>query len=74
MVTRGWVLPGAHRKVWLACLNNFTGRQEVKHVRLRTGGRRLVQLIGELVGGRWGNGGSSFSWGMGISGERAGTL
>ena len=68
------MLPGAHRKLRLACLNNFTGRQEEKLVRLRTGGRRLVQLMGELVGGGWGNGGSSFSWGMGISGERARTL
>ena len=59
------MLPGAHRKVRLACLNNFTGRQEEKLVRLRTGGRRLVQLMGELVGGGWGNGGVVFLLGYG---------
>lgn len=70
MVTGGWVLPGAHRKVWLACLNNFTGWQEVKLA--EDWWRRLVQLIGaELVGAVVGEWGVVFLSGYGISGERA---
>ena len=30
MVTGGQVLPRAHRKVWLACLNSFIGWHEAE--------------------------------------------